>query len=72
MYKIITSLFLQKSLNAYRNSEIQPNKKFLKRVPYNDQFCKTRDLKFDKPFMLRIIQSWHFLKIKLVLNSSSL
>ena len=25
MYKIITSLFLQKSLEAYRNSGIQPN-----------------------------------------------
>ena len=48
MYKIITSLFLQKSLEAYHNSGIQPNEKFLKRVPYNGQFCKNRSLKLDK------------------------
>ena len=46
--KIITSLFLQKSLEAYRNSEIQSNYKFLKRVSYNYQFSKNRSLKFDK------------------------
>ena len=26
---------------------------FLKRVPYNDQFCKNRSLKFDKTFRTR-------------------
>ena len=31
MYKIITSLFVQKSPEAYRNSGIQPNEKFFKK-----------------------------------------
>ena len=37
MYKIITSLFLQKSLEAYPNSRIKPNQKFLKRVSYKPE-----------------------------------
>ena len=48
MDEIITSLFLQKSFEAYLNSGIQSNQKFLKRVSYNDQFSKNRSLKFDK------------------------
>ena len=36
MYKIITSLFLQKSLKGYRSSGIQSSEKFFKRVPYDD------------------------------------
>ena len=38
MYKTITSLFLQKPLEADCNSGIHPKQKFLKRVPYNGQF----------------------------------
>ena len=48
MCKIITSLFLQKSLEAYRNSGIQPNYKFLKRLSYDGQFCKNGSLKLGK------------------------
>ena len=63
MYKIITSLFLQNWLEAYRNSRIQPNEKVLKRVPCTDQFFKNSSLKLDKT--LRIpsrhnIQAAHF------------
>ena len=45
MYKIITTLFLQKSHEAYHNSE---DTKFLKRVSYDGQFCKNRSLKLNK------------------------
>ena len=48
MDEIITSLFLQKLFEAYHNSGIQSNQKFLKRVSYNDQFSKNESLKFDK------------------------
>ena len=44
MYKIITTLFLQKSHEAYRNSE---DTKFYK-VSYDGQFCKSRSLKLNK------------------------
>ena len=61
---MITSVFLQKSLEAYRDPGIQRNIKFLKRVLYNDQFCKNRSLKFDNiNNILRIIHSCHFMKI---------
>ena len=38
MHKIITFMFLQKSLEDYCSSGIQPNYKFLKRMPHNDNF----------------------------------
>ena len=46
MYKIITSVSAEITGNLleFRVTGIL----FLKRVPYNDQFCKNRSLKFDK------------------------
>ena len=53
---------MQKSLEAYRNSGIRPNWKFLKRVCYNDKFCKNKSLKQNVTSMLRTTHSQHFLK----------
>ena len=53
MYKIITSLFLQKLPQRSRNSERQPNYKISKKClilfsSSSEQFYKNRNLKFDQ------------------------